>query len=199
MHALFGPDRCWAATGLCQIVPHSRDRIWNEEGNDRPRGQPDRRSQVARFRSGRSLQPAGSGGDACHVCAASCGSAGNLCGASCKSGQQFPCRDAETSWKIPSQRDYRAGRCGGCGGHSSPPHLRQIRGISEPAWTSCAGFPHRNWRPNRVSCGKAIPYPVDCFSKAPLTLSLSPRGERTLEHPPRVVQGSLLPLGRRTG
>ena len=33
---------------------------------------PDRRSQVARFRSGGSLQPAGSGRHACHVCAASC-------------------------------------------------------------------------------------------------------------------------------
>ncbi|MGO9486013.1 MAG: selenocysteine-specific translation elongation factor [Rhodomicrobium sp.] len=44
-----------------------------------------------------------------------------------------------------------------------------------------------------------IPNPVECFSKDPLTLSLSPRGERTPEHPLRVIQASLLPSGRRTG
>ncbi len=41
--------------------------------------------------------------------------------------------------------------------------------------------------------------PVECFRKSPLTLSLSPRGERTLEHRLRLILGFLRPSGRRTG
>jgi hypothetical protein len=44
-----------------------------------------------------------------------------------------------------------------------------------------------------------IPNPVERFAESPLTLSLSPRGERTPELPLRVILGSLLPSGRRTG
>ena len=40
---------------------------------------------------------------------------------------------------------------------------------------------------------------LNASAEDPLTLSLSPRGERTLEFSLRAVQASLLPSGRRTG
>ena len=43
-----------------------------------------------------------------------------------------------------------------------------------------------------------MPDPVECFAKSPLTLTLSPRGEGTLELPLRIIQAYSLPLGRET-
>ena len=45
----------------------------------------------------------------------------------------------------------------------------------------------------------ATPVRLSASAQDPLALSLSPRGERTLEHPLRTIRAFLLPSGRRPG